>query len=351
VRREVEAPVPGSEADARPPLVPVQRLPESLRGELAAALAEGALAVHYQPVTDIASHEVVGAEALVRWQHPDVGAVPAPLIVAIAERHGFMPDLGRWVLRQACLDAMSWPNPKLSLSVNVSPTQLCAGDFAALVDDVVDETGFRAERLVCEITETTMFDDVDASSRTARELHELGVKLAVDDFGAGYSSLAYLRHFPVDVLKIDRTFTSGVARDAVDHAIVGGVARLATALGIHTIAEGVETQAQAVALQSLGCRTGQGFYWSPAVPASTFVGLLARPFPRTPTSALREVTTVDSADSGNSPAEHLARALRHEGAALADIAAALGRAGLGRGDRPWTTGQVRRLLGLPTNAR
>jgi diguanylate cyclase (GGDEF)-like protein/PAS domain S-box-containing protein len=244
---------------------------------LPAALRSGEIVLHYQPLVDLHTLVPYGVEALLRWDRP-VGPVPPLEFVPVAEENGFILELGRFVLETACAAAASWPAlDGLQVSVNLSARQLLNDDIVAVVRDVLGRTGLPPGRLCLELTESQLMEDPDRAGAVLAELRRLGVGLAMDDFGTGYSSLAYLKRFPVDTLKIDRSFVSGLAEDADDAAIVTAVLALARALGLRTVAEGVETEEQARALRRLGCGHAQGYLFGrPALLSGLF------PAPRSP---------------------------------------------------------------------
>jgi diguanylate cyclase (GGDEF)-like protein len=236
------------------------------------ALEVGELRVHFQPVVDLAGEVVVGVEALVRWQHPERGLVPPLEFIPVAEETGLIVPLGAHVLSEACHTIARWnrrhrDRPALSVSVNLSARQLSSPGLRDVVAATLAESGLPPELLCLEITESVLMEDADASREQLQALKEIGVTLSVDDFGTGYSSLLYLKRFPVDVLKIDRSFVSGLGTSTEDSAIVAGVVQLARALGLQSVAEGVEDPEQVRRLGGLGCDLAQGFYWSPALDA------------------------------------------------------------------------------------
>jgi diguanylate cyclase (GGDEF)-like protein len=240
--------------------------------ELRDAIGLGQLRLDYQPIVALASREVVGAEALVRWHHPSRGLLAPVDFIPLAEESGLIEDLGRWVLQEACARATGWqapgaPDRTLTLSVNVSAQQFQDEGWAAEVAEVLSATGLPGHRLVLEITESTLMDDSEVSGQRLQELRELGVRLAVDDFGTGYSSLAYLRRMPVDFLKIDKSFVDGVTGDPHESALARAVVKLAATLGLGAVAEGIERPEQAEVLATLGCRYGQGLWLGPPMPA------------------------------------------------------------------------------------
>lgn len=244
-----------------------------LRTEIALreALVDGQLSLYYQPIVDLSSGQVLAAEALVRWDHPTEGLIMPTQFIPIAEEAGIINALGRWVLTEAVAQASEWyreygPLTPI-LGVNVSARSLAAPDFVSDVASILRNADVPPNLVSLEITESALMDDVERSLDVLRQLRELGLTLAIDDFGTGYSSLSYLKRFPIDVLKIDRSFTDGLGREAEDSAIVAAVVNLAHTLDRLSIAEGVETPLQLRELQQLGCPLGQGFLFSPAVPA------------------------------------------------------------------------------------
>ena len=236
------------------------------------AIDHGGLRVHYQPVMDLASGEVVGVEALVRWQRDGHGLVPPLDFIPLAEESGLIVDLGAFVLRQACRQVAEWNRrrpggPPLTASVNLSAHQLSSPGLVEVVGRALADSGLEPTSLCLEITESVLMEDAEASRLALDDLKALGLSIAVDDFGTGYSSLLYLRRFPVDELKVDRSFVAGLGSSAEDTAIVAGVVGLAHALGMSAVAEGVETPEQAERLKEMGCGLAQGFHWSQPMPA------------------------------------------------------------------------------------
>jgi diguanylate cyclase (GGDEF)-like protein/PAS domain S-box-containing protein len=245
-----------------------------LLSELRHAESGGQLRLVYQPVVDISADRIIGTEALLRWDNPRRGLVPPDEFIPFAERSGLIIGIGAWVIREACRQGAAWQRSArddmpLTMSVNVSGRQLMPG--AGLVDAVREslaESGLAPTSLILEVTESALMEDTGAALRVVEELKALGVRIAIDDFGTGYSSLVYLKRFPVDLLKVDRSFVSGLGVNADDGAIVHSVIDLAHAFGIEAVAEGIETPEQLVALDALGCRFGQGYLWSPGRPAA-----------------------------------------------------------------------------------
>ncbi len=242
-----------------------------LEHQLRHALDVGELVLHYQPQLRITETAVCGFEALVRWQHPESGLMPPAEFVPVAEETGLILPLGEWVLGEALRQNRLWQEagyPQLPVSVNLSPRQFRQRGLVELVRCLLEDTGQPARLLELEITETSLMHDVDEALDTLRELSAMGVRLAIDDFGIGYSSLNHLKRFPVHRLKIDRSFVSDLGEDWGDAAIVSAIVSLARALNLETLAEGVESSAQVQTLLSYGCTRFQGNYFSVPLPAS-----------------------------------------------------------------------------------
>jgi diguanylate cyclase (GGDEF)-like protein/PAS domain S-box-containing protein len=232
--------------------------------ELRRALADGDLRLHYQPVVDLSSGTVVGVEALLRWQHRTRGLVLPGEVIPIAEESGLIVPIGEWALEQACRQLVAWHaqvprDVPLTMAVNLSGVQMARPDFVQRVAEVLERTGVDRSALSLEITETVLMRDAEQALGVLRALKDLGVSISVDDFGTGYSSLSYLKRFPVDVLKIDRSFVDGLGSDPDDLAIVQAIVALAGSLGMATLAEGIETPAHLEVLRQLGCGLGQGY--------------------------------------------------------------------------------------------
>jgi EAL domain-containing protein (putative c-di-GMP-specific phosphodiesterase class I) len=235
-----------------------------LEVDLAGALAGEQFSLVYQPMLDLESERIVGVEALLRWHHPTAGVVRPDVFIPIAEENGLIVPLGRWVLEQACGQAAAWRanGHPLNISVNASARQLERVEFVEEVAATLTRTGLQADALTIEITETALMRKPEATAQLLAELKALDVRIAVDDFGTGYSSLAYLRQFPVDSLKIDRTFITGLGRSPEAHALTHTLIQLGKALGLETLAEGVEESEQVRALQREGCDLAQGFLFA-----------------------------------------------------------------------------------------
>lgn len=236
-----------------------------LESGLYAAIENGELLLHYQPRVCFRTGKVLGVEALVRWRHPKIGMVPPGEFIPVAEDMGLIGQIGAWVLREACMQARRWQEAGLApmrIAVNISAIQLYDPQFAAQVRQILDETGMRPELLELEITESTVMEEATAAINALRVLKQLGVVLSVDDFGTGYSSLNYLKLFPVDVLKIDRSFVHNATEDVNDATIIRAIIALAHSLCLEVVAEGIETAAQAVLLKRAECDELQGFFFS-----------------------------------------------------------------------------------------
>jgi diguanylate cyclase (GGDEF)-like protein/PAS domain S-box-containing protein len=241
--------------------------------DLRSALAAERLEVHYQPLVDLETHDVVGFEALLRWPHASRGYIPPSEFIPLAEETGLITPLGNFVLRRACADATEWPE-HVKLAVNLSPMQFRVGNIFVTVSEALRESGLAAERLDLEITESVLLDRTDQVITHLHALRALGVRISMDDFGTGYSSLSYLRAFPFDKIKIDRSFVRGLQSNPQTLAIVRAILGLADGLDMCVVAEGIETQADLACLAAEGCKEGQGFYFSEARPQAEVLKLL-----------------------------------------------------------------------------
>jgi len=260
----------------------------ALEVDLRQALSKDQFVLHYQPQVDIETHEILGFEALVRWQHPDLGLVAPSEFIPLAEETGVIMRLGEWVLRQACLDAKRWPD-SVKVSVNVSAAQFRNPGLAQLVAEVLAQAALSPERLELEITESLLLRDIDGNLETLQKLKALGIRVAMDDFGTGYSSLGNLRSFPFDKIKIDRAFIGDLESNPDSLAIVKAVLGLGRSLGMATCAEGVESEEQLRRLRAEGCEEAQGYYYSTPKPIQGTRELLRKGFPAPP----GDVTFVD----------------------------------------------------------
>ena len=249
----------------------------ALGSQLRGAAQRGELRMHYQPKLDVVTNRIVGAEALVRWQHPELGLVSPLRFIALAEELGLIQNIGRWVLQTACHDVASWKREglgDLQIAVNVAKPQFFAGDLCEAVRQELGASGLSSRQLVLELTESMLMDKVDDSMGQMHALKRLGVSLSIDDFGTGYSSLSYLKSFPIDELKIDQSFIMDLPGTESDLAIVRTIIDLGHSLGMSVIAEGIETDAQLACMRQFGCDKYQGFLYSKPVPPEQFVALL-----------------------------------------------------------------------------
>ncbi|MFC7286886.1 putative bifunctional diguanylate cyclase/phosphodiesterase [Herminiimonas glaciei] len=250
-----------------------------LLNRLRQAITNEDFVLHYQPKVSLASHQIIGAEALVRWNSAHSGMVSPASFIPLAEETGLIIPLGEWVLRTACRQNRAWQDagyPPIPISVNLSPRQLARGDIVEMVERILTETGLEAQYLELEITESVMTTDVEKSFALLTRLRSLGVKISLDDFGTGYSSLSYLKRFPVDTLKIDQSFVRDIATDQDSAAIVKAIISLGRNLNLTVLAEGIETEDQFQFLLANGCDEGQGYLMSKPVPNKNFVDLLTQ---------------------------------------------------------------------------
>jgi diguanylate cyclase (GGDEF)-like protein/PAS domain S-box-containing protein len=250
-----------------------------IQAGLRRALDNGEFLLHYQPQIELATGRPVGAEALIRWNHPEMGLIPPARFIPIAESSGMIVAIGSWVLLEACRQAVSWRDagfPELVVAVNLSATQFKRGDLQHTVVAVLNETGLDPSRLELELTESIMLGNTETVLDTVRRLKAIGVKLSLDDFGTGYSSLSYLKRFPLDKLKIDQSFMRDMIRDADNAAIVRAIIQLARALNLRTVAEGVEDESVVDHLRLLHCDEAQGYHFARPMPAAEFMQYLKR---------------------------------------------------------------------------
>lgn len=249
----------------------------SLGSQLRRAVERDELRLFYQPQVNVRSGRIVGAEALMRWQHPTLGLVSPARFIPIAEETGLIVALGDWALRTACRQCGEWQRAgfgPLQVSVNASSRQFRLGALVATVREVIQEGGFDPRYLMLELTEGAIMENPEETSAMLRAIKEMGPRISIDDFGTGYSSLSYLKRFPLDELKVDRSFINGVPTDTADAAITTAIVRLAQGLGLRVVAEGVETAEQLAFLRELGCDEYQGFLRSRPIPAEQWPELL-----------------------------------------------------------------------------
>jgi diguanylate cyclase (GGDEF)-like protein len=256
----------------------VERL--QVETDLPRALEEHQFELRYQPVVDLVTGQVIAFEALLRWNHPTLGQIAPDRFIPVAEATGAIVPIGTWVLQEACRTAARWrrdhPSSNLHMGVNVSGRQLADPDLVGTVVDALVDSGWPAGDLVLEVTETSLVEDVDLAAERLTALAELGVGLAIDDFGTGYSSLTYLRLFPVDTLKVDRSFIDSITEAGRTPAIVRGLLDLGRTLGLQTVAEGIEHTYQLDLLREEGCDLGQGYLFARPLSAADAADLVAR---------------------------------------------------------------------------
>jgi diguanylate cyclase (GGDEF)-like protein len=249
----------------------------ALENELRGALERGEMVVYYQPIIDLQTRQITGMEALLRWQHPTRGLVSPLKFIPIAEHNGLIIPIGEWVLRTACAQNRAWQLaglPPIRMSVNLSARQFEQLNLVELVKEILDKTGLETSYLELEVTESSLISDIEHSVKTLKQLRELGIWLALDDFGTGYSSLNYLKRFPVNMLKIDRSFVQDVTSNSDSAAVTDAIIALAKSLQLKITAEGVETEEQLEYLQKRGCQEGQGFYFGIPAPADRITSIL-----------------------------------------------------------------------------
>jgi EAL domain-containing protein (putative c-di-GMP-specific phosphodiesterase class I) len=242
------------------------------------ALRHQEFELHYQPKVGLASGRIVGAEALLRWRHPERGLVPPGEFIPLAEESGLILPIGAFVLEAACAQIRAWRDsglPNVPVAVNLSARQLNGQDIPALVAQILAASGLDASALELEVTESQIMHNVEAAAAMLHRLRAMGVRIAIDDFGTGYSSLAYLKRFTINTLKIDRSFVRDIAPGNDDAAIVSAIVAMAHRLKFSVVAEGVETAEQLAFLRAAGCDEVQGYYYSPPIPADAFGRLLA----------------------------------------------------------------------------
>ena len=261
---------------------------QQLRADLQQAVEDQQLVLHYQPIVDLVTGGITSFEALLRWQHPGLGLLGPAEFVGLAEESDLILSIGRWVLHEACQQASSWQRSGyggagVKISVNISARQFQDSSLVVEVKNALAAAQLDPRLLTVELTETLLLRDTDVTMSRIAGLQDLGATLALDDFGIGYSSLSYLRRFPIDILKMDRSFLDDIPGNAADEAVVRAIVDLGVTLGLQLVAEGVETREQAAALAELGCPFGQGYYFARPLPhteALRLVALPALPAPR-----------------------------------------------------------------------
>jgi predicted signal transduction protein with EAL and GGDEF domain len=247
---------------------------KGIEQDLRRAKIEMEFSLVYQPIVSLQDGRVIGGEALVRWMHPERGAVPPCEFIPVAEQCGLMDRLGHWIIETACRDAMRWPQD-LVLAVNLSPAQLKSPGFALRTVRMLREIGLAPQRLEFEVTETALLNDANAARAILQQFKSIGARVALDDFGTGYSSLSHLRHFPIDTIKIDRSFVQEFGSAPDSTAIVRSIVCLARDLGMATTAEGIETAEHLALLSGVGCSRGQGFHIGKPMPGDAFMSQIA----------------------------------------------------------------------------
>jgi diguanylate cyclase (GGDEF)-like protein/PAS domain S-box-containing protein len=264
-----------------------------LESSLKRAIQQREFVLHYQPKLDLDTGAMAGAEALVRWQHPDLGLIPPGHFIPVAESCGLIVPIGKWVLEEACTQAKRWFDAgflqALPIAVNVSATQFRQPAFLDDLEQVLASVGLDPQHLELELTESVLMENVEVAVNTLNTLNVMGVRLAIDDFGTGYSSLSYLKQFAIDTLKIDRSFIKGITNDPDDATIVSAIIGMARGLGQRIVAEGIETAEQLAFLRIQGCHEGQGFYFSKPLPKADFAALM-RTWARAPIRDVRSRT-------------------------------------------------------------
>jgi EAL domain-containing protein (putative c-di-GMP-specific phosphodiesterase class I) len=251
--------------------VSIERM--NMETNLRRAIEQKELTLYYQPKIDARTGRLAGGEALLRWNNPQLGSVSPGRFIPLAEETGLIVPIGEWVLREACSQMRDWENaglPPITVAVNVSARQVQQCDLGELISNLLKETGLQPQRLELELTESAIMADLQRAKAMLREVDELGVRLAIDDFGIGYSSLSQLRCFPLDALKIDKSFVKDLPEHEDASAITLAIIAMAHSLGTRVVAEGVETEAQFVFLKEHGCDEVQGYLFSPPVPGPKF---------------------------------------------------------------------------------
>jgi EAL domain-containing protein (putative c-di-GMP-specific phosphodiesterase class I) len=252
-----------------------------LEVDLRHAIEVNEFVIHYQPIVDLQSQDPLGVEALVRWNHPRFGQLSPMTFIPLAEETNLIVPLGEWVLREACRQVQVWRNRQgdelnISVTVNISIRQFQQKELVDIVARALADSGLPPECLILEITESFMMQDTESTIAKLTDLKKLGVRLAIDDFGTGYSSLSYLQRFPIDILKIDKSFVDKIGRDKEGRAVARAIIMMGDSLNLRTIAEGIEHPEQIRELQDLGCDAGQGFHFAKPLPQDEMEDFLER---------------------------------------------------------------------------
>jgi diguanylate cyclase (GGDEF)-like protein len=244
-----------------------------LNSSLRVALAEGQFRLHYQPIVDISTQQLVGAEALIRWQHPTIGMIPPSEFIPAAEKSGLIVSIGEWVIEEGCRQMVAWQAAGIapfSLALNLSPVQFKRGNIEAVISAALAHSGLAPQCLELELIESTLVEDAEKFIATLGSLKALGLRISIDDFGTGYSNLSYLQRFAVDKLKIDQSFIQQLNNGSQDLAIVTAIIQMAKSLNLSTTAEGITNEQTRERLAALGCTHGQGYYFARPLPADAF---------------------------------------------------------------------------------
>lgn len=251
----------------------------NIENSLREAINNNQLVVHYQPKIRLVSGLPSGMEALVRWNHPEHGLIPPDEFISIAEETGLIVPLGEWVIKTACRQFYEWRRDKMdisNISINVSARQFKEQDLISLFEKILTDFDIQPSHIELELTESALLNNEDHAESRLSQLHDMGLKISIDDFGTGYASLSYLKRLPIDILKIDRSFTDGILHDSDDIAIINAITGLANALSLELVAEGIETVEQLDKIMALGITYGQGYYWSPPCGAEDYSSLVER---------------------------------------------------------------------------
>jgi EAL domain-containing protein (putative c-di-GMP-specific phosphodiesterase class I) len=254
----------------------------TLEAELGRAVEQEEFVLHYQPIVSLRDGRIVGFEALLRWQHPEKGLQQPSAFLPLAEETDLIVPIDGWVLEEACRQTKLWeadyPSASLVAMINLSTRQLEGGGLARTIEEVLRQVALKVHTLALDITEGGLIKASEDNVRTLQDIKKLGIRLELDDFGTGYSSLSYLKHFPVDGVKIDKSFVEGIGEDTADEALVRMTIDLCHTLGLEVLAEGIETSEQAALLRDMGCELGQGYYFARPLPSAEFTERLHKAF-------------------------------------------------------------------------